>query len=118
MLTPPMFKCDAELATYAGREALNIPADALVLIFIRSPLQDILAGELAARTENTVFINVGAVLDDILQERLGVIRLFSSLRLEWLYRLLTNPRRTLPKIIAMLRNKVNIANTHYDWHKI
>jgi UDP-N-acetyl-D-mannosaminuronic acid transferase (WecB/TagA/CpsF family) len=118
VLTPPMFKTDAELAAYADRAAAKIPDDALVLVFIRSPLQDLLAGELAARTRGTVFINVGAVLDDILRARLGAIRVFSALRLEWLYRLLANPRRTLPKIIAMVHTRVDMANVRYKWHRL
>ena len=118
VLTPPMFKNNTELATYADEAAAKIPDNALVLVFIRSPLQDLLAGELMARTHGTVFINVGAVLDDILRERLGAIRLFSALRLEWLYRLLANPRRTLPKIISMLQTRVDMADARYEWQHL
>lgn len=118
VLTPPMFKDNSELEAFAEQAALNIPDNALVLVFIRSPLQDLLAGQLAARTCGTVFINVGAVLDDILLQRLGAIRVFSAFRLEWLYRLMANPRRTLPKIVAMLQTGVDMGNVRYAWHRI
>lgn len=118
VLTPPMFKGNAELGEFAEQAAAQIPDDALVLVFIRSPLQDLLAGELAARTRGTVFINVGAVLDDILSERLQTIRLFSAMRLEWLYRLMANPRRTWPKIAAMLQTRVDLRNGRYMWQQI
>lgn len=113
--SPPMFGSPDEIQGYAHQVATSIAPGSLVLVFIRSPLQDLLAGRLAALTERTVFVNVGAVIDDILNQRLRTIRFFSALRLEWLYRLLVSPRRTVPKIGVMLRSPLDNREGAYEW---
>lgn len=116
VLVPPIFNDAEELVGFADQVASKLSADALVLIFIRSPLQDLLAGELANRSMGTIFINIGAVLDDILSNRFFSIKIFSAMRLEWMYRLIISPRRTLPKIYAVLTERVNLKKCRYYWN--
>jgi UDP-N-acetyl-D-mannosaminuronic acid transferase (WecB/TagA/CpsF family) len=101
-VVPPMFRDASELAAFAVEVAPSIQPGSLVMVLIRSPLQDLLAHELMLRTRGAIFVNVGAVIDDIVGQRLAMLRFASKLRAEWLYRLVSSPRRTIPKIRRML----------------
>jgi len=102
LITPPLFKTQDQLRAYAKRVSKLIPNNSLVIIFIKSPLQDSLSGYLCELTSKTIFINAGAVIDDILNERFVRLNFFQKMKLEWLFRLFVSPKRTLPKLLNML----------------
>jgi len=118
LLTAPIFRSLSELYEFARTVGPGIAADSLIVVCIRSPLQDILSGALCAYLPRALFINVGAVLDDIAAKRLRSVRLFSSLGMEWLYRLAVSPRRTWPKIAAMLQRRLALDNGRYRWQEL
>ena len=118
LVTPPMFQSTTQVHEFARALGPRISPDSLVVVCIRSPLQDILSGALSTWWPQSVFINVGAVLDDIAGGRMGSIRFFSRFGLEWLYRLVVSPSRTWPKIAAMVRKRLGRSYTNYRWHQL
>lgn len=100
--SPPLLRDVDETKLYARIVAPEIAEHSLVVVFLRSPIQDTLASELALLTKSTKFLCIGAVLDDIRADRTTALSLYSRLRLEWLYRLVANPRRTIPKLLGSL----------------
>ena len=115
LVTPPMFQNTSQVHEFAQALGPKMSADSLIVVCIRSPLQDLLSNALSAQWPDSVFINVGAVIDDIAGGRMGSIRFFSLLGLEWLYRLVVSPRRTWPKIAVTLHKRLGRSHANYRW---
>lgn len=115
-LIPPYLKTLDELNKFADDISTGIPNGSLVVIFIRSPFQDVLSDLLAKSTINTKFINVGAVIDDIVGGNKKIIIYASMLRLEWLYRLCVSPKRTFSKILGSICLRLKITSNKMRWH--
>lgn len=116
LITPPIFYSEKSLEEYARSIYHLIPDKSLVIIFIRSPLQDLLSGHLCRLKNKAVFINIGAVIDDILNERFAYLFFFQKIKLEWLYRTIVSPSRTIPKILKQIftaRLKLNLSRYHW-----
>jgi exopolysaccharide biosynthesis WecB/TagA/CpsF family protein len=118
LLTPPMFQNTAQVHEFARSVGVGLASQSLVVVCIRSPLQDILSGALSSQAPASAFINVGAVLDDIANRRIRALRLFSRLGLESLYRMIVSPKRTWPKINAMIKSRIRLSNRRYQWHEL
>jgi UDP-N-acetyl-D-mannosaminuronic acid transferase (WecB/TagA/CpsF family) len=114
ILIPPLFSSKDDVKKYSKEICKLIPNGSLVLIFISSPTQDILAGHLLKATTNTTFVNAGAVIDDIKKDRLKILRFFSKFNSEWLYRLTASPLRTLFKLYKTVRLTQTVVKGKYN----
>lgn len=68
-----------------------------VINFIGAPKQEILSASLLS-LNNSTYINVGAVVDQITQNKLLLTKIFSFFGLEWLLRLILEPRKIFVRI--------------------
>ncbi len=118
LVTPPMFRTIPQVHEFARSVGPRLPPKSLTVVCIRSPLQDILSGALSSQSPASIFVNVGAVLDDIANDRIREVRLFSRFGIEWLYRLVVSPRRTWPKIAAVLRDGIQVTEADYRWQEL
>ncbi len=97
-IVAPWLNQESDYIEFAGRLSSLIATNSIVVFGIGSPKQDCLSAYLVELRSDILCLNVGAVVNDIIIGKYKIIKLFSSLRMEWLFRLITNPRRTLPKI--------------------
>ncbi|MBA6233500.1 MULTISPECIES: WecB/TagA/CpsF family glycosyltransferase [unclassified Colwellia] len=76
----------------------NISDDALIILGMGMPKQELLSNELKKKG-NRVIVNGGAFIDFISGEVNRAPKLFIKYKLEWLYRLLNEPKRLFKRTI-------------------
>lgn len=103
-----------ECSTFAMELAEKIPSDAIVIMGIQSPKQDLISVLISKQRSDLLFLNVGAIVQDIKNGNNNLIKFFSFLRLEWLLRLVFTPKRTVPKLIKQL-NLSKIPEKELNW---
>jgi N-acetylglucosaminyldiphosphoundecaprenol N-acetyl-beta-D-mannosaminyltransferase len=75
--------------------AINASGAAVLFLALGSPRQEIWMGRYLARTQVRICQGVGGTFDVLAGTVRRAPRFFIKLNLEWLYRLMTNPRRLL-----------------------
>lgn len=73
-------------------EILKLNPDA-VLVALGIPLQEKLIGKYIERAKRGIYIGVGGVFDVVSGEKKRAPKIFIKLNLEWLYRIVTEPKR-------------------------
>lgn len=73
-------------------EILSLSPDA-VLVAIGIPLQEKLIGKYICRAKKGIFMGVGGVFDVLSGTKKRAPKVFIKLNLEWLYRIVTEPKR-------------------------
>lgn len=100
----PPFGLDPEGAEAdAALDALAAAGARLVLIALGAPKQEVLAARAQGRMPDCGFVSVGAGLDFIAGTQRRAPRWVRRLALEWLWRLLSDPRRLAGRYLACFR---------------
>ncbi|MBY0566639.1 MAG: WecB/TagA/CpsF family glycosyltransferase [Hyphomonadaceae bacterium] len=100
-------------------QALAVSAPDIVLVALGNPHQEQWIGTSAARLDRGLFIGVGALFDFIAKDKPRAPLFLRRARLEWMFRLLLEPKRlwrryTIELVvvtIAVLRQRQNRAET-------
>lgn len=109
VLTPPFGFMDSEPGYKQLLDNINERKAEFVLLCLGSPLQEIVARDLRVLGCNANILCVGASIDYLSGKERRAPKVFRSLGLEWLFRLLQSPRKRFyryfincPKIIYFL----------------
>ena len=83
------------------RELSDIEVD-YVLVFLSTPKQDVLMHRLISRGSNLKFIGFGAAVDFFIGDLKSPPVIMQNLSLEWLYRLIQEPRRLYKRYLKIV----------------
>ena len=92
MIPPYGLKDSEDKINNCVRQVLEYKVDT-IFFAVGSPQQEIIAKKVWQKTNNVRLLCVGASLDFLLEREKRAPTLFQKLSLEWLYRMLSNPRR-------------------------
>lgn len=92
-VAPPMGLDPDGAAADAAVDALQAAGARLVLVSLGAPKQELLVARAAQRMPDVGFVSVGAGIDFVAGTQRRAPRWMRRLALEWLWRLLSNPKR-------------------------
>ena len=100
-ISPFLFRQKTEDYKLETFKSLNINLPFFLFIFVGAPKQEILGAQIKAKYPKAIVIPVGGVIEEVdLQNSIECKRklAFSKFGLEWLYRLIRNPRRIWKRV--------------------
>lgn len=104
--SPPFGSIDELEAEDLARRLRETPTD-VVWVGLGAPKQELWMAKVTKQIEGPVLVGVGAAFDFLAGTKKAAPRFISRLGFEWLYRLLTEPRR--------LWRRYLVGNTRFIW---
>lgn len=113
-VTPVFAFCGYNINEEEIKNALKRERPDIVFVCLGSPKQEIFINEIKRYSENTLFVALGGSVDIYAGDKRRAPKLVRRLHGEWIYRILTEPKRVkrLPKLLLYaIKNK---KNTDFD----